>query len=296
MQFTIAGYSTALFATWYFIEELGLLFDAGDGVIAGLTQKSGKIKHVFISHADRDHVTGILQLNQLNARPGFPKIYYPKDSNSFPALQAFSNRFDPHVVHTEWHGIDPDTEVHINKEWVVKPIINGHVSTAGELVKSLSYIVYHVKHKLRPEYAGMPGAEIGRLRKQLGDEAVMQEVREAVLAYSGDTPVEDVTRYKEVQILIHEATFLEADNVEHFNEKPNKHSTLREVISMASGLGLKCLILGHFSCRYNDAEIDTAIETLCAAYKIPFPVYRVLPSRLHTHLLAETPCWKGFGI
>ena len=57
MDFTISGYSTALFATWYFIDELDLLFDAGDGVVAGLTQKSGKIKHIFISHADRDHLT-----------------------------------------------------------------------------------------------------------------------------------------------------------------------------------------------------------------------------------------------
>lgn len=39
MPLTITGYSTGLFATWYFIEELGILFDAGDGVSAGLTQK-----------------------------------------------------------------------------------------------------------------------------------------------------------------------------------------------------------------------------------------------------------------
>jgi ribonuclease Z len=104
MRFTISGYSTALFATWYFIEELGLLFDAGDGVTASLTQKTGKIRHIFVSHADRDHLTGLLQLNQLNARPGFPKIYYPKDSTSFPALRDFSNRFDPHIVRTVLGG------------------------------------------------------------------------------------------------------------------------------------------------------------------------------------------------
>ena len=79
MNYTITAYSTALFSTWIFIEELGLLFDAGDGVAAGLLQKSRKIKHVFISHADRDHLTGLMQLNQLNSRAGFPKIYYPKD-------------------------------------------------------------------------------------------------------------------------------------------------------------------------------------------------------------------------
>lgn len=38
MQFTITGYSTALFSTWYFIEEWGILFDAGEGLISALLQ------------------------------------------------------------------------------------------------------------------------------------------------------------------------------------------------------------------------------------------------------------------
>ncbi|MBS1605964.1 MAG: RNAse Z, partial [Bacteroidetes bacterium] len=51
MQLTITGYSTALFSTWYFIEEWGILFDAGEGLISSLLQKSRKIDQVFISHA-----------------------------------------------------------------------------------------------------------------------------------------------------------------------------------------------------------------------------------------------------
>ena len=84
-QLTITGYSTALFSTWYFVSEFGILFDCGDGASSGLLQKSRKVKHVFISHADRDHLAGLLQFNQLNARPEL-KIYFPKDSGSFPAL------------------------------------------------------------------------------------------------------------------------------------------------------------------------------------------------------------------
>ena len=34
MQLTINTYSTALFSTWINVEELGLLIDAGDGVMA----------------------------------------------------------------------------------------------------------------------------------------------------------------------------------------------------------------------------------------------------------------------
>ncbi len=89
MNLTITGYSTALFSTWYFIEELGLLFDAGDGVTAGLLQKSRKVKNILISHADRDHITGLLQFNQLNARDGLPVIHFPKDSSCGHCLPFF---------------------------------------------------------------------------------------------------------------------------------------------------------------------------------------------------------------
>jgi ribonuclease Z len=183
--------------------------------------------------------------------------------------------------------------VPIGKEWVVKPVANGHVSAAGSLVKSLSFILYHVKRKLRPKYAGKAGAEIGRLRKSLGDEVVMQEILEPVLAYSGDTPVEDPARYKGVRILIHEATFLDRDSVAHSNERPNKHSTLPEVIAMAADLDVQCLILGHFSCRFTTEEINAAVRTLCSEYRIAFPVYTVLPAAASTDILSGTPCWPG---
>ena len=52
------------------------------------------------ANADRDHLTGLLQLNQLNARPGFPFIRYPKDSDSFRVLEKFSKQFDPQVART----------------------------------------------------------------------------------------------------------------------------------------------------------------------------------------------------
>jgi len=92
--YSTAAYSTALFSTWYFIEEFGLLFDGGDGLSAHLLQKARKIKHAFISHADRDHLSGLIQFNQLNARDGFPIIYYPKDSSSFPYMADFAAKLN----------------------------------------------------------------------------------------------------------------------------------------------------------------------------------------------------------
>src|ERR1700753_1675219 len=142
---TITAYSTALFSTWYFIEEWGVLFDAGDGMISALLQKSRKIDNVFISHADRDHITGLLQFNQLNARPGYPMIYYPKDSLSFPALESFSKQFDPHVSDTIWAPVSAGEEIWIAKDLCVTPFRNSHIPAKPPLLKSIGYQVVQVR-------------------------------------------------------------------------------------------------------------------------------------------------------
>jgi ribonuclease Z len=286
---TISGYSTALFATWYFVEELGLLLDAGDGVSAALLQKSRKINHVFISHADRDHLTGLLQLNQLNARPGYPVIYYPRDCSSFPAMEAFSVKFDPHVSGTVWQPLVAPAGIYIKDDVVVKAHRNGHVVAGPDLMKSFGYIVTQVKQKLKPELLHLPGEEIKRLIQEQGREAVSVEVSQPLLGYSGDTPVEDWSRWDGIPVLIHEATFLESEGL--IKEKPaaHKHSTLEQVLEMAANIKLEKLVLGHFSSRYPAEVIDRRIKELCAHYGIAIPVYRVLPGVTQYNILNGTP-------
>lgn len=287
MQLTITGYSTAMFATWYFIEELRLLFDAGDGLTSNLLQKSRKIDHVFISHADRDHLTGLLQFNQLNGRPGYPKMYYPKDSGSFPALREFAIRFDEHVAGTVWTPLTPETEVRIKDDIVVTSLINGHVPVTDGRVKSLSYKVIQSKFKLNPELTHLPGEEIKRIIQEKGKAATHTEVRTNLISYSGDTPVEDLMRYEHSQILIHEATFLRDEEAIH--PHGNKHSYLEDVMEMVSGSNIQQLILGHFSSRYDPEQIDNRIRELCNKYAINIPVFRVLPGEVSNDILNGQP-------
>lgn len=287
MQLTLTGYSTALFSTWYFIEELGILFDAGDGLTSSLLSKSRKINHAFISHADRDHLSGLLQFNQLTARPGSPVIYYPKDCGSFPRLEEFSKKFDPHVAGTVWTPITADSEIWLKKDLLIQPIRNGHVQVAEEFSKSLSYKVIRTKEKLKPEFLHLPGEEIRKIVMERGKESTTVEVRTNILSYSGDTPVEDAQRWDHSQILIHEATFLGGDEEVHAHG--NKHSTLEEVIEMVSGIHIEQLVLGHFSSRYSKNQIDSSIRTLCDKYAINIPVFRLLPGEVVHDILKGQP-------
>lgn len=287
MNLTISGYSTALFSTWYFIEELSLLLDAGDGVISNLLQKSRKVKHVFISHADRDHLTGLLQLNQLNARPGLPKIYYPKDSASFKAFELFAKDFDRQVKQTEWIPLNIGEEIEIKKDAFVICFKNNHVDAPDSVSKSFSYLVQQSKRKLKKEYLHLNGKEIRQLRLKQGDEAVTNEVRENIIGYSGDTPVENFSIWNSTQILVHEATFLHKSEIADREDRRNKHSVLEEVLKCASQINIGNLILGHFSSRYKNSEIDDCIRHYCAQYHIQFPVYRILPRQFVNDILAQ---------
>jgi len=289
MNLNITGYSTALFSTWYFIEELGLLFDAGDGVIASLLQKSRKIENIFISHADRDHLTGLLQLNHLNARAGFPRIFFPYNSNSFRALEEFSKRFDSQVKQTVWNALKEDEHIQISKNTFVQTIKNNHVKSAQGEFKSFGFQVYQTKAKLKDEYLSLPQTEITRLARQIGKENMTREVRTNLLAYSGDTPVENFEKWNNTQILIHEATFLGHDDIDSADPRHNKHSILEDVMAMVAQLRIETLILGHFSSRYTHEQIDSKIKSLCKEFKIKIPVFRVLPGQTHRNILGGEP-------
>jgi len=289
MQLTISGYSTALFSTWYFVEELGILFDAGDGLIANLLQKSRKIKYVFLSHADRDHLTGLLQLNQLNARPGYPKMYYPKDARSIHSLELFSKDFDDQVQGTEWIALSEGQEVEIKKDVSVTSIKNHHVASPDSIVKSTGYLVQQRKYKLKQEYLGCNAAEIIGIRERFGDDHLTDELRINIIGYSGDTPVENFSIWNNTEILIHEATFLNRAEISDNDTRRNKHSVLEDVLLAASSANIKKLVIGHISSRYKPDQIDECIIKNCRRYNISFPVFRLLPGEFVHNILIKDP-------
>ena len=272
MKLTIHGYSTALFATWYFIEELGILFDAGDGFTSQLLGKCGKIRHAFISHADRDHITGLLQFNQLFAG-NKPSIYYPKDASSFRFMEDFFGKFDPHNKGTQWQAIEDKSIINIKPNLVVEAFENEHINVPT-MLKSLSYRIVEKKKKLKEDFKGLASNEIVQLKQEKGELFLFENIENRLLAFSGDTPVMDYEYYNNSKIVIHEATFL---TNEETNTKANKnsHSSLEEVLKMVSEIKVEKVILGHFSSRYDQEEIDKKIKELIQYYGIKIPVYRI---------------------
>ncbi len=288
----ISGYSTARFATWYFLDELKVLFDAGDGVASVLASKCQRVQHVFLSHADRDHIGGLLQFNQIAARTGRPlTYYYPKDSGSFPALRAFIEAFDPNLPKAQWVAVEAGQRISIGSNHFVHVGENDHIAVAGRgaagLVKSLDFRVVESRRQLKPEFAGVAGSELGRLRAEFGPEHITNPVDRGIFGFSGDTPVFDPARWNDTELLVHEATFIAPDAGDR------GHCELGAVMRAAACLPLKGLVLGHFSNRYDAPFIRAAIAREAQSAAIGFPVYGVMPMQTVHDVLAQEPVWPG---
>lgn len=284
----IAAYSTALYSTWIFIEELRLLFDAGDGVAAMLGGKGRKAKTVALSHSDRDHLTGLLQLQQLHARHNGLRVLYPADSRGIPLLADFCRRFDPWAgPYVNWERVLPDERVGLEGDLALIPVRNTHVPGSG--TRSLGYKVVRVVRKLKAEYIGTPGTVLATMDRETTTEAIERPL----LAFSGDTGPMDPAVWAGQPILIHEATFLRQADIERGPERTQLHSCLDEVLDLARSARPQRLVLTHLSPRYAEGEAREAIERMAREMGLECPIWLVPPGRMVADVFAEEAVWDG---
>jgi ribonuclease Z len=298
-RLTITAFSTALYSTWIFVEDFRLLLDAGDGVCAGLLGKSRKIDWVAITHADRDHLTGLLQLQQLNAHDGKPQIFYPRDAAAFPAFGEFCRQFDPRSgSEITWSPIEPWQSYPLGDSLRIEALPNNHIQNS-ELVKSVSYRVLREKRKLKAEYAHFSQAEITALARAQGSDSLMEAHTEVLLSYAGDIGPTTPDQWLGSQILIHEATFLKEEDAGDRTQskqhprmpRRNQHSVLPDVLQLAKDVQPEILILNHFSSRYSPEEVDAAVISEASRLGLTFPVYVIPPGRIVSDLLSYPPAW-----
>lgn len=293
----ITGFSTALYATWFFVDDLALLLDCGDGACAGLLEKSRKVRTIAISHSDRDHLGGLAQFLQVNVRDaGLPVVLHPRDCDSFPRLERFLHEFDRfHLDRGDancWQGVGPGSEIDLGKAGChLVPFSNRHIDSEPDQIKSLSYRVVQQNHHLKERFQGCSSQEIAALREKLGDDEVIDREWETLLVYSADTPIEPPSFWGTTRLLIHESTFLHTEDA-RMRTQDLRHSALDQVIPMAVELEPEVLLLSHFSTRYSRAEIRSAIARECQRCRPRFPVHALFPGELRRDILAEAPEWS----
>jgi ribonuclease Z len=258
-----------------------------------LQHSSRKIRNIAISHADRDHIFGLLQLNHHNARHNLESVLYPSDARSVDRLREFAWRFDRETADSyEWIKVHAGESYALSNELALRPIRNSHLSRMPGENRSVGYVVMRRFRKLKAEFQGLAQEELRRIGTERGSDFLSEAQEEPLLAYSGDTGILPPETWLGAKTLIHEATFLRDGEVEE-GWPGHEHSTLEQTLAMARDAAPERLILHHISSRYRMGEVVAEVQRFASELKIDFPIWAIPPGETVEDLLNRRPVWEA---
>ncbi len=252
------------------VSEHFFLIDCGEGTQMQLRRnhaKFMKINNIFISHLHGDHCFGLIGLIStfgLMGRKHDLNIYSHPDLEKLltPQLDYFCKELPFKIV---FHAFDASKNnvIFENKHITVSTIPLKHrIPTAGFLFKEKlgerkikkDFVFVHnpsIKEMLQIKKGFDFIDEDGNVLAN--KDITLPPPKPRSYAFCSDTKYTEtiINQIKEVDLLYHEATFLE-DNT--YLAKKTYHSTAKQAAVIAKKANVKKLIIGHFSSRYHDVK------------------------------------------
>lgn len=244
------------------------MIDCGEGTqvqMRNMRIKFSRLNHIFISHLHGDHcfgLPGLLSTLGMLGRTGDLVIHAPKEIENYmrPVLDTFCKGM-PYEV--RFNHIDTHSHSLIMEDRslsVYSIPLKHRIPTCGFLFAEKpkeAHVIremtdfYQVpvrwmkdikqgKDYITPEGETIPNSRLTR-----------PSVAPKRYAYCSDTAYSPsiIPIIEGVDLLYHEATFMESDKA---RAKETFHSTARQAAEIALKAGVKRLVIGHYSARYED--------------------------------------------
>ena len=247
-----------------------ILIDCGEGTQMQFRKfgiKFQRIEHILISHLHGDHyfgLVGLLSTMHLLGRKKSIDIYAPKELKTIieNQLNYGGSRLAFDIV---FHEVNPNESGILFKDdkMSIQHFPLSHkVPTSGFVIKERQK-----EHKLIGELVQADKIKIEHFKILKEGKDVIDDDGEIIEANKYTQPADSAkayaycsdTRYfekvipfiKNVDLLYHEATFTEefADRA-----KSTMHSTAKQAAKIAMLAGVKRLLMGHLSARYESGE------------------------------------------
>ena len=277
-EVNILGCGSALPTTRHFassqvlnIREKLFMIDCGEGTQLQLRRsklKFSRLNHIFISHLHGDHcfgLIGLLSTFDLLGRTAAMHIYAHPDFEPILNMQLdyFCKKMDYEVV---FHPINPSKIEIIYEDRSVSVTtipLRHRIPTCGFLF-SEKKTPDHIKRDMI-DYYGIPTCDINRIKN--GEDYVLADgtvipnnwltapsSSPRKYAYCSDTLYhrEIIEQVKGVDLLYHEATFADSDRPK---AEMTFHTTALQAATIAKDAGVKQLVIGHFSARYEEEDL-----------------------------------------
>jgi ribonuclease Z len=248
---TVEGYSLGGVYTTIGVPELGVLFDCG----LGLRRFVG-IDHLFISHAHADHIGGLiawLGLRGLHGRPRAKLYCHAAIVDALRSMLEAATLMQRYDLGVDFVPMEHGQVVPVRADLEVRAFRTFHS------VPSLGYEIFRSVDKLKPEYLGLPGEEIGRRKR--GGEPLFDRVERSELAYATDTlskVLRDTPKLLETRVLVMECTFLD-DRKSRLESRAGCHIHLDDLIEEAHDFQNEHVVLMHSSQIYSPDDYRTTL-------------------------------------
>jgi len=252
------------------IQNRHFLIDCGEGAqlqIAKTNINIHRVSHIFISHLHGDHYLGLMGLlfsMHLNHRENDLHLYSHRGLDEIILTQLkHSHSVLNYKLH--FHELTPGKHEVLYEDELITvecfPLIH-RLACSGFLFREKPKPRRIDKDRLPHDIKLQHIAQLKMGNDVMDDDGhllyknedyTLTPRRSLSYAYCSDTALfPELTRYlKDVDLLYHEATFMEE---EHEKAKATFHSTASDAAKIAQMLNARKLLIGHFSARYRELE------------------------------------------
>lgn len=246
------------------------MIDCGEGAQLQMRRsrlKFSRLNHIFISHLHGDHCFGLMGLIStfsLLGRTSEMHIHSPRGLEALlrPQLDFFCNGMNYNVI---FHEFDTKTSsvIYEDRTTTVTTIPMKHRIPCCGFIFSEKPRPNHIVREMIERY-NIPVFEYNRIKN--GADYVTSDgetVPNSLLttpsdpprryAYCSDTICSEsvIPIIEGVDLLFHEATFA---STELSRARETYHTTAEQAATIAKRAGVKRLVIGHFSARYEDEQ------------------------------------------